>query len=177
MGISDVTGGYFNENGLDVLAALRHQNSVGSLSGFAGAQKITNDELLALPVDVLIPAALGGVLNEQNASAVRAKLIVEAANSPVTPQADAILEKAGIQVMPDILVNAGGVTASYFEWVQNRQQYRWSLDRVRQELERVLTDSYESIAAIVQEKKITWRTAAYVQGVGRVAQATKLAGL
>ena len=174
--ISDVSGGYYSEKGLDVLAALRYQFQHGGLEGFTEAQRITNEELLALPVDVLIPAALGGVITEKNAALVRAKLIVEAANSPTTPEADKILESAGALVLPDILVNAGGVTASYFEWVQNRQQYRWSLDRVRQELERVMTDGYEAVQSIVNERKTSWRTAAYVLGVSRVATATKLAG-
>jgi glutamate dehydrogenase (NAD(P)+) len=138
---------------------------------------MTNEELLASAVDVLIPAALGGVLTKQNASDVRAKFIVEAANNPTAMEADEIFEQRKLPVLPDILANAGGVTASYFEWVQNRQHFRWDLARVRTELDRILLEGFEKVWKIAEDKKVSLRTAAYLLGIGRVGRATVLAGI
>jgi glutamate dehydrogenase (NAD(P)+) len=126
---------------------------------------------------VLIPAALGGVLTEHNAKDVRARFIVEGANGPTTPEADAIFRKREIPVLPDILANAGGVTVSYFEWVQNQQYFRWDLNRIREELERTLTRSFDRVWSIAEEKRLPLRTAAFLLGIGRVSRATTLGGI
>ena len=176
--VSDAFGGFQRDEGLDVLDLLRHaQAHGGRLEGYAGGDRITNAELLALDCDVLIPAALGGVLTEANAAAVRAPIIVEAANAPVEPEADAIFESRGIVVAPDILVNSGGVTASWFEWVQNRQHYQWGINRVRQELDQILGEAFEQVWQLSTARKVTLRTAAYMLGVGRVGRATVLGGI
>jgi glutamate dehydrogenase (NAD(P)+) len=138
---------------------------------------ITNDELLTLDVDILIPAALGGVLHRGNADAVRARLIIEGANAPVTPEADRVLDERGIPVVPDILANAGGVTVSYFEWVQNLQQFRWPLKRVDKELARVLDAGYDSVQGLASAEGVSLRLAAYMLGIRRVAEATAVRGL
>ena len=149
----------------------------GSVADFPGSDTLSNEALFAANVDVMIPAALGNVLNEGNASNVRAKYLVEAANNPTTPEADATFEKKGIVVVPDILANAGGVTVSYFEWVQNLQHFKWDLTRVRDELDRVMSDSFDRVWSLAEEKKVPLRTAAYVLGIGRVGRATTLGGI
>ncbi len=174
--ISDVSGAIMNRNGIDITEALAWVASKKSLAGFPGGETITNEDLLSMDVDVLIPAALGGVLTEDNAVHVRAKFIIEAANGPVTPEADAIFQKKDIVVLPDILANAGGVTVSYFEWVQNQQYFRWDLRRVREELERTMTRSFDKVWLTAQEKKVSLRIAAYLVGIGRVARAGTLGG-
>ena len=176
--VSDVSGGYYRPEGLkvpDVLKYAREHN--GLLAGYTEAEVISNEELLALDVELLIPAALGDVLTAENAPRVKAPMIIEAANAPTQPEADAIFDQRGIVVLPDILANAGGVTASYFEWVQNRQHYSWGLNRVRQELDRVMTDAFESVWELAVERKVSLRTAAYIQGIGRVGRATILGGI
>jgi glutamate dehydrogenase (NAD(P)+) len=176
--VSDAGGGFHRPEGLDVLELLRHaQAHGGRLDGFAGGDALTNAELLALDCDVLIPAALGGVITKDNAAAVKAPIVVEAANAPTEPDADAILDGKGIVVLPDILANAGGVTASWFEWVQNRQHYQWGINRVRQELDRILGESFEQVWQLAGSRKVSLRTAAYMLGVGRVARATVLGGV
>jgi glutamate dehydrogenase (NAD(P)+) len=176
--VSDATAGFHREEGLDVLEMLRYaQAHSGRLEGFKGGDTLTNAELLALDCDVLIPAALGGVLHKGNAEAVRAPIIVEAANAPTEPEADAIFDRRSITVVPDILVNAGGVTASWFEWVQNRQHYQWGINRVRQELDRILGESFEQVWQLAASRQVSLRTAAYMLGVGRVGRATVLGGI
>lgn len=176
--ISDASGGYHRAEGIDVLEALRYaREHRGRLDGFAGGDTITNAELLALDCDVLIPAALGGVLTAANAEAVRAPIIIEAANSPTTPEADIIFGRKNITVLPDILANAGGVTASWFEWVQNRQHYQWGINRVRQELDRILGEAFEQVWQLSSSRQVSLRTAACMLGVGRVARATVLGGI
>ena len=175
--ISDVSGAIFNKDGIDITAALAWVADKKSLAGFPGGEPISNEALLALDVDVLIPAALGGVLTEDNAKDVRARFIVEAANGPTTPEADAIFNKNDVIVLPDILANAGGVTVSYFEWVQNQQYFRWDLGRVREELERTMTRGFDKVWSTAQEKKVSLRVAAYLVGIGRVARATTLGGI
>ena len=175
--ISDVSGAILNKDGIDITAALAWVAEKKSLAGFPGGEPISNEALLALDVDILIPAALGGVLTEDNAKDVRARFIVEAANGPTTPEADAIFNKKDVIVLPDILANAGGVTVSYFEWVQNQQYFRWDLGRVREELERTMTRSFDKVWSTAQEKKVSLRVAAYLVGIGRVARATTLGGI
>jgi glutamate dehydrogenase (NAD(P)+) len=175
--VSDAGGGYHRAAGIDVLEALRHARAHGGrLDGFTGGDAISNAELLALDCDVLIPAALGGVLTAANAASVRAPIVIEAANAPVEPNADAILESRGVFVLPDVLANAGGVTVSWFEWVQNRQHYQWGLDRVRGELDRILGTAFENVWQLSTSRQVPLRTAAYMLGVGRVARATALGG-
>lgn len=176
--ISDISGAYFRKGGIDIPAALQHvYSNRNGLEGFAEAEKISQDELLELDVEVLIPAALGGVIHAGNVEKIRAKTIVEAANGPVMPGADKVLNDRGISIIPDILANAGGVTASYFEWVQNLQHYSWKMDRVRIELDSVLTKAFEEVWDIVRERQVTPRIAAFMLGIERVRKATKLAGV
>jgi glutamate dehydrogenase (NAD(P)+) len=176
--ISDSTTGYYRAEGIDVPGALRYVNEHnGLLHGYSDADHITNAELLELDVGVLIPAAIGGAITGANAARVKAPIIVEGANAPVHPDADEILDAAGVTILPDILANAGGVTVSYFEWAQNRQFYRWNLDRVRQELEKTLTTSFEELWDMAKERNVSLRTAAFMLGIDRVARATKLAGI
>jgi glutamate dehydrogenase (NAD(P)+) len=176
--ISDVSGAYYRQQGLDIPGALKYvREHSGSLAGYTEAEKITNDELLRLDCDLLIPAALGGVFTAENAVHVRAPIIIEAANGPTQPEADRVFDERGILVLPDILANAGGVTASYFEWVQNRQHYSWGINRVRQELDHVLTSAFEAVWETAQSRNMSLRTAAYVVGIGRVGRATILGGI
>ena len=176
--VGDATDSFHNPRGLDVLELLRHARShAGRLVGFGGGEAITGSELLAADCDVLIPAALGGVITGTNAAAIRAPIVVEAANAPIEPAADDLLAARGVVVLPDILANAGGVTASWFEWVQNRQHYQWSLERVRGELDRILGQAFEQVWQLSASRQVPLRTAAYMLGVGRVARATVLGGV
>ncbi len=175
--ISDKTGGYHNPAGLDVSMALAHVRKTKSLEGFAGATPITNDELLALDVDVLLPAALENVITSKNAAKVRAKIICEGANGPTTAGADSILEEKGVFVVPDILANAGGVTVSYFEWVQDRGGYFWSEDVVNQRLTEIMTHSFADVLKLAQQHKVNMRTAAYMLSISRVATVHRLRGI
>jgi glutamate dehydrogenase (NAD(P)+) len=176
--IGDHTGAYYNAGGLDIVAMLKHSlANKGSLVGYAGAEKIGNNELLELDVDLLIPAALGGVITKDNAERIKAPIIIEAANAPINPDADEILHRRGITVLPDILANAGGVTVSYFEWVHNLQYYKWGLNRVRQELEAVLTRAFDAVWQEANTHRCSLRTAAYMIAIRRVKAATELAGL
>jgi glutamate dehydrogenase (NAD(P)+) len=176
--ISDHTAAVHNPAGIDIPAALRHARiNGGQLVGFDGGKHIAGEELLELPVDVLIPAALGGVITKENAARLKASVIVEAANAPVDPEADWLLAERKVVVLPDILANAGGVTVSYFEWAQNRQFYNWTLDRVRGELDRTLTHAFDAVWDRAHEKKLPLRTTAFMIGLERVARATELAGV
>ena len=175
--ISDVSGAKYEPDGIDVPAAIDHVRRHRSLAKFDSASGISNEELLTLDVDVLIPAALGGVLTDENAGDVRAKYVIEAANGPTTPKADEILLKNDVIVLPDVLANAGGVTVSYFEWVQNQQYFRWDLERTRAELSKTLTRSFEKMWSVAADRHIPLRTAAYLMGIGRVGRATVLAGI
>jgi glutamate dehydrogenase (NAD(P)+) len=176
--VSDVTAAYYDPKGLNIGELLRYVlHNKGSLHGYSGAKTIPSDELLNLDVDLLIPAALGDVITEKNAANVKAKIIIEAANGPISPEADSYLTNAGVLILPDILANAGGVTVSYFEWVQNRQHYRWSLDRVRQELERTMSEAFENVWQQSQMAKVSLRTAAFMIALTRVQKATELAGI
>ena len=176
--ISDHTGGYYDPKGLNIPKLLRWSlDQKGALTGYPDADKISNAQLLETNVDILIPAALGGVITEDNAHRIKAPIILEAANAPTTPQADDILDRQGTIVLPDIVANSGGVTVSYFEWVQNRQYYKWGLNRVRQELDCVLGQSFETVWAEAASRKIPLRTAAYMIAIRRVKAATENAGL
>jgi glutamate dehydrogenase (NAD(P)+) len=174
--VSDVHGGVFRGDGLDVAALMELATRTGGIADAEGVERITNDELLALDVDILVPAALEGAIRADNASDVRARLIVEGANAPITPSADEVLEARGITVVPDILANAGGVTGSYFEWVQNTQRFRWTAARVDEELVRTLTQAYADVRAAAHEFDVPLRLAAFILGVRRVAEATALRG-
>ena len=180
--VSDVSGTYYNPDGLNIMDLfqfkIRKDNPYGLLEGYDKCEKLSRDDLLFLKdVDVLIPAALGGVIHKDNVKDIHAKVIIEGANGPIYPIADKELRERGVTVLPDILANAGGVTVSYFEWVQNRQHYRWTLDRVRQELDRTLSDAFEKVWEISQKNDVSLRTAAYIIGISRVKRATELAGL
>lgn len=161
--ISDISGGYYNDRGIDIEAAMRYRDAnKGTLDGFAGAEKITNDELLSLAVDVLVPAAKEDVITDDNAGSIQAKLIVEGANGPTSASADDIINEKGILVVPDILANAGGVTVSYFEWVQNRIGYGWTLDRNNRRADRAMKDAFEKVYAASKQYKVSLRIAAYI---------------
>ncbi|HKQ49042.1 MAG TPA: Glu/Leu/Phe/Val dehydrogenase dimerization domain-containing protein [Phycisphaerae bacterium] len=171
--VSDVQGGIHNERGLDIRLVCEHLKATGSVKGFPGAKAVTNAELLTLKVDVLIPAALGGAIDHHNVNNVQARIIIEAANSPVTPRADEVLRQRDITIVPDILVNAGGVTVSYFEWVQNLQQIRWEESHVNAELEKKMMTAWTSVHRIHREQGLPMRVAAYVVALERVAEATR----
>ena len=175
--ISDISGGYYKPGGLDIPDALRYTLDHGSLDGYQGGDKISNEELLELDVDLLMPSALGGVITEANADKIKAKYIVEGANGPIHAVADEQLFERGVTVLPDILANAGGVTVSYFEWVQNRQFYSWDLNRVRQQLDHKLTSAFEHVWQEANEQKVSLRTAAFMIAIRRVLRATELAGI
>lgn len=174
--VSDVQGGIFAGDGLNLDAVSAEAEVEGTIVGVDGVERIDNDALLTLDVDILVPAALGGVLHEGNAGDVRAKLIVEGANEPTTPAADDILERRGVTVVPDILANAGGVTVSYFEWVQNLQQFRWDQERVDRELVKIMREAYRQVVARVDDAG-SLRLAAYMLAISRVAAATRLRGM
>jgi glutamate dehydrogenase (NAD(P)+) len=175
--VGDHTGAYFRKEGLYIPRMLKYAlGNRGALEGYTEADRISNDQLLEMDVDLLIPAALGGVITKNNADRIRAPIIIEAANAPTDPDADDILHSRGITVLPDILANAGGVTVSYFEWVQNLQYYRWNLNRVRQELEHVLTKAFDAVWLESKTHQCSLRTAAYIIAVRKVKAATELAG-
>jgi glutamate dehydrogenase (NAD(P)+) len=177
--VSDVYGGITGRNGkaLPMKEVAEHVEKTGSVIEFPGSEPIGNDDLLLLDCDILIPAALECVLHPGNASKVKAKIIAEAANLPTTPEADDILTRRGITVLPDILTNVGGVIVSYFEWVQNLQQEFWGEERVNAELDRYLTVAYNDVAQLASQAKITFKVAAYQTAVKRVAHAEELRGV
>jgi len=175
--VSDVSGAYVNPKGLNIPEMLSYVlKNKGLLAGYQGAERIDPDQLLALDVELLIPAALGDVITAKNVDQIKANLIIEGANGPIDPEADAKLNERNILVLPDILANAGGVTVSYFEWAQNRQHYKWTLDRVRQELDRTLTEAFESVWQESVSKKVSLRTSAFMLAIQRVKRASELAG-
>lgn len=176
--ISDITGGYYNKEGIDVPDAIEYmKNNNRSLEGYSKAEKITNEELLELECDVLIPAAKEDQISKHNAGKIRAKIIAEGANGPVTANADSILEDNGVMVVPDIIANAGGVTVSYFEWVQDRQGYFWTEERVNRRLNRMMRSAFDNLYSVSDEYKITLRQAAYVYAIKRVAATLKMRGI
>jgi glutamate dehydrogenase (NAD(P)+) len=178
LAVSDHTGGLANKSGIDIPALLEHaRKNQGVIKGFPGATPLDPDSVLLQDVDVAIPAALGGVLTRENAREVRAKMIVEGANAPTTPEADEILHGRDVIVVPDILANAGGVTVSYFEWAQNIQHFRWELEDVNAKLERSMRRAFGTIWDLATAKKVPLRTAAFIVAIGRVGKATVLSGL
>jgi glutamate dehydrogenase (NAD(P)+) len=177
VGISDVTGAYYNAKGIDVAGAIEHSGRNRNLDGFKGGDKISNAELLSMDCDVLVPAALEKVFTAENAAKVKAKLIVEGANGPTTPEADRIFKQNGIVVIPDIMANAGGVTVSYFEWAQDRMGYFWKEKEVNEKLEDVLLTNLGELRAIKDARNASFRTAAYALAIDRVVKALKLRGI
>jgi glutamate dehydrogenase (NAD(P)+) len=176
--ISDSKGGIYNEEGLNPEEVIRHKRETGSVIDFPKARNITNEELLELDCEILVPAALENQIHENNAHKIKAKIIAEAANGPTTPEADKILFSRGIFVIPDILANAGGVTVSYFEWVQDLQAFFWKEEDVNLKLKEVIESSFYNVLEIFKrEKDIDMRTAAYMLAIGRVARAVQLRGL
>ncbi len=176
VGLSDVHGGVVSRDGIDVRQALGHTMEAGRLTDAPGTEPVTNEELLELPCDILIPAALEGTINCDNEPKIRAKLIVEAANLPVTHMADDCLRERGVVIVPDILANAGGVVASYFEWAQNIQQFPWDRETVIKRMEDRLLNAYEAVRSSVVSSRVDMRTAAYDVAVRRVLRAIELRG-
>ncbi len=175
--ISDSTGGAHNANGIDVAAAFAHKRSGGSLSELKSGDRITNEELVTIDCDVFAPCALEQVVTEENAPDVKAKVIVEGANGPLTPAADDILESNGVLILPDVLANAGGVVVSYFEWVQGLQEYFWKEDEVNARLNEIVRRAFDETWATYTDRKVSMRMAAYGLAVQRVAEATVTRGL
>ncbi len=176
--ISDINGGYYNENGIDIPAAIQYAEEHGkSLDGLNAGDKITNEELLELECDVLIPAAKEDQISKRNADKIKARVIAEGANGPITANADSILEQREIWVVPDILANAGGVTVSYFEWVQDRQGYFWTEERVNRRLNRMMREAFDNIYRIGEKYDITLRQAAYVFAIDKVARVLRIRGI
>ena len=174
--VSDTKGGVYSEDGIDAEAIVKHKLSTGSVIGFPGSRPVSNEDLLELTVDVLIPAALEGVITGANAGDVKCKIICELANGPTTPEADDILFGKGIFCIPDFLANAGGVTVSYFEWVQNLMNYYWEEDDVHVKLDKKMTRAFKNVLAVALDNKVDMRVAAYMVSIQRVAEAMKLRG-
>jgi glutamate dehydrogenase/leucine dehydrogenase len=175
--ISDISGAYYNENGINIKQAIVYRDAnKGTLEGFKEGELISNEALLELPVDVLIPAAKEDVITEENADRIQAKLIVEGANGPTSANADPIINAKGIMVVPDILANAGGVTVSYFEWVQNRMGYKWELDRINRRCDRSMRDAFNNVFATSQKYNVSLRLAAYIVAIDKVATTYKFRG-
>ncbi len=174
--LSDIDGAIHRGDGLDVNAVLSQVEETGTVANFPDADVIGAADILEIDADVLIPAAIGGVIDHDNADRLQASVVIEGANNPTTPIADASLADRGVTVVPDILANAGGVTVSYFEWVQNIQRFRWSEDRVREELSSVLTSAYRTVKGVADDRDCSLRLAAFSVGVGRVTEAARLRG-
>jgi glutamate dehydrogenase (NAD(P)+) len=175
--VSDAYGAVKNPEGLDIAELDKHVAVSHKIVGFKGGDAITNEQLLTMPVDVLIPAALGGVFDRELAKSVAAQVIVEAANSPTWPEADDVFISRGIPVVPDVLANAGGVIVSYFEWVQNLQHFRWPLDQIQREEESKLVEAFRDVHELAQRKGTSLRTAAYMKAISRVGRARILGGM
>jgi glutamate dehydrogenase/leucine dehydrogenase len=175
--VSDSRGGVYNSRGIDPIKAIRYKERAGTVVGMPGTSRISNDELLALKCDILIPAALENVITLDNADQIKAKIVAEAANGPTTPRADEILARKGIFLLPDILANAGGVTVSYFEWAQNLQGFFWKEDQVNAQLQGVMQKAYADVYEMSRKYRVHMRTAAYILAVGRVSEATLVRGL
>jgi glutamate dehydrogenase len=175
--VNDSTGGAYNPDGIDPVAILAHKEKTGSVKGFKGTKNISNEDLLTLKCDILVPAALENQITKENVKNIKAKIVAEAANGPTTPEADEVLFKKGITVIPDILANAGGVTVSYFEWVQNLQNYYWSEEEVNKKLEDVMIESFDAVYKMAKEYKTDLRNGAYMVAINRIADAVKARGL
>jgi len=178
VGISDVSGGYYNPDGFDIEKTIAYRDANGGmLEGLKNATLISNEELLTLDADILVPAAMEDQITKYNANDIKAKLIVEGANGPTSSDADAIIDQKGIKVVPDILANAGGVTVSYFEWVQNRLGYSWTEERVNRRADRVMKQAFNDVYAAAQKYKCSWRVASYVVAIDKVASTQRLRGV
>jgi glutamate dehydrogenase (NAD(P)+) len=177
VGVSDSRGGIHNPAGLDLAAVATHKARTGSVIDFPEAQNVTNEELLELPCDILIPAAMEGQLGGHNAGRVRAKLIAEAANGPTSPEADAIFRENGVLLLPDIFANAGGVTVSYFEWVQAMQAFPWTEEQVNERLKQIMSRAFASVYETSQKYRVHMRTAALIRAIERVADFTRMRGI
>jgi glutamate dehydrogenase/leucine dehydrogenase len=175
--VSDSQGAIFNKEGLHVPKLMVHKEKSGTVAGFPGSEPIAPGELLALECDILIPAALENTITAKNVRNVRARVIAEAANGPLTPDADAALEEMGTFVIPDILCNAGGVTVSYFEWVQNEQHLHWDLNEVNTRLEKIIKRAFNQVLELHQERKVRMRLAANMLAIRRVVEASMTRGL
>lgn len=175
--VGDGHGAVRNPEGLDIPSLLEHAKRTGGVRGFPGGVPCSSEELLTTECEVLVPAALGGVIDKHLAAELRTRVVLEAGNAPTTPEADEVLERRGVLVVPDILANAGGVTVSYFEWVQNLQHMSWDEERVNAELEKVMREAYERVAQISRSRRVPLRTAAYILAIGRVGKATVLRGI
>lgn len=174
--VSSVEGGVYNSNGIDIPSLQNYHKTKGTFTGFTGGEPIKNQELLELDCDVLIPAAIDNVITEDNANRIKSPLILEGANHPTSPGADLILRERGIVILPDILINSGGVIVSYFEWTQNIQQFRWDEQRVNEELKKIIVKAYKDVRKLANEDRRTHRQAAFQIGVKRVASAIDLRG-
>lgn len=176
--VSDITGGLYNSNGIDIPALLEHVGETGFIEGFAGGEKINNQELLAIDCEILIPAALENQITCDNASSIQAKIVAEGANGPTTPEGDKILQDKGVLVVPDVLANSGGVTVSYFEWVQNNYGFRWDEVTVNKRLESKMVDAFQLVYQFINQncEKVDMRTGAYMFAIQRLAEAMKLRG-
>jgi len=175
--LGDVQGAAFNPRGIDPVKALEHVERAGTVATFPDADRISNQELLELPCDVLVPAAIEGVITKENAPRIKARILAEAANGPTMPEADPILFADNVFVIPDILANAGGVTVSYFEWVQNLEMLHWSEEDVNHRLREIMVRSFHEVREIAAKERVDMRTAAYMLAVGRVAEATLVRGV
>jgi len=177
LGLSDVSGAYWNDNGIDIEEAIAYKNAnQGRLEGYNGAEIISNEELLTSKVDVLVPAAVEDVITKDNAHLIQARLIVEGANGPTAANADKIIYDKGINVVPDILANSGGVTVSYFEWVQNRMGFKWTLDMVTDRSDRIMTEAFNKVYETALKHNVSLRIAAYIVAIDKVAQTYKYRG-
>jgi glutamate dehydrogenase (NAD(P)+) len=177
VGLSDIQGGVYNAQGIDVHQAMHYSKEHGTLTGLPSTEHVTNSELLTLPCDVLLPAALENQLTRRNAAQVKARLIIEAANGPTTPEADVILNDRGVTIVPDILANAGGVTVSYFEWVQDLQRFFWAEHEINNRLETIMTRAYKAVRDKSLQQETNLRMGAYLLAVARVAEATEIRGV
>jgi glutamate dehydrogenase (NAD(P)+) len=177
IGLSDSTAAIYNGHGIDPWEAEKHKLETGSLAGFPGADQIEPDDLLELECTVLVPAALEGVIHADNAPRVKARIVAEGANGPTTPEADDVLNAKGVMVIPDILANAGGVTVSYFEWVQDLQEFFWEETEINQRLRHIISRAFREVLGISEQRKLPMRTAAYSVAVDKVAQATTVRGI
>ena len=175
--VQDHTGTIYDAKGLDVEALLEHVKQTGGVGGAANTTSIAADEFWAVETDILIPAALEGQITKHNANSIRARIIVEGANGPTTPEADDILTSKGVVIVPDVLANAGGVTVSYFEWVQNSSSFYWSVEEINQRLEKIMLDAYQALAITAAEHNVSLRTAAFITACTRILEARELRGL
>ena len=175
--VSDVNGGLYDPDGLDITSLIDYNNKNGTIKGFSQGDSVSNEDILNIECDFLIPAALGGVIHKMNVEKLNCRVIIEAANGPVTPPADDILFKKGVYVVPDILTNAGGVTVSYFEWVQNLQQFQWTEEEVNDKLENKMVAAFNEVSSMMKSKKTSMRMAAFAVAIDSVAKSFELRGV